>query len=488
LLNNKKLSSNSFLSSIIKEAFLLFVSVILLYTVSYSKPSKSKVLPNIIIILNDDMGYQDLGCFGSPNIKTPRVDKLSKEGMRFTDFYVASPVCSASRASLLTGCYPQNVGVKGVFFPNTGEGLEPSNVTLAEVLSEVGYATAAIGKWHLGDQKKYLPTNQGFNSYYGIPYSNDMYAAKNMKYSEDCLFREGYSAEKILDAFNGEIVGGQPKALKNKVPLMRNEECIEYPCDQTTVTKRYTDESIEFINRSVQEEKPFFLYLANTMPHIPIFTSEKFKGKSERGLYGDAIEEIDYNTGRILDKLKQLGIEENTIVIFTSDNGPWLGVGKENEGCALPLFEGKFTSFDGGMRVPFIIRWPGKIPANSTCSQLASTIDLVPTLANITGAKLTQQKIDGMNILDLWMSKDGAKTPHEFYFYAHTGQAVRSGDWKYHKKQVYTVTDKALRFEGPALYNLKNDIGESQNVIDQYPEITKRLANALEEHLQEISK
>ena len=358
--------------------------------------------PNVIIIFNDDQGYQDLGCYGSPNISTPRVDQLAKEGMRFTDFYVASSVCSASRAALLTGCYPQKVGLEGVFFPNTGhQGVNPKHVTIAEVLKGAGYSTAAIGKWHLGDIKEFLPTSQGFDSYYGIPYSNDMYGAKGMKYSDDCLFLEGYSEEKILDAFNGEMWGEQPKALKSKVPLMRNEECIEYPCNQTTITRRYTDEGIEFISESINKKQPFFLYLANSMPHIPLYASEDFKGKSKGGLYGDVIEEIDYNTGRILDHLKKLDIEDNSIVIFTSDNGPWLEVGKEKSGNALPLFEGKFTSLEGGMRVPFIIKWTRKIPTGTTCTELASSIDIFPTLAKITGAKLPEKELDGMDILDL---------------------------------------------------------------------------------------
>jgi len=269
---------------------------------------------------------------------------------------------------------------------------------------------------------------------------------------------------------------------------MRDDKCIEYPCDQTTITRRYTDESIKFITESVNSKSPFFLYLANTMPHIPLFVSEDFKGKSDRGIYGDVIEEIDFNTGRILDHLKSLGIEENTIVIFTSDNGPWLAVGSEKSGTALPFFEGKFTCFEGGMRVLFVIRWPGKIPANSICSELAATIDIFPTLAKITGAKLPEKGLDGKGILDLWIGKDGAKTPHEYYFYAYTGQAVRSGDWKYHKKEHFNVQSTARDTKGPTLYNLKNDIGETQNVIAEYPEIAQRLAKALDAHLQEINK
>jgi arylsulfatase A len=454
-------------------------------------------MPNIVIIFNDDQGYQDLGCYGSPDIKTPRVDQLAKEGMRFTDFYVASPVCSASRAALLTGCYPQRVGVPGVFWPNRKGGLDPQYETIADTLKRAGYATAAVGKWHLGDSPQYLPTRQGFDSYYGIPYSNDMFPAQDMKYSEDCRYREGMTQATLKKAFEetaekkkslkkSHWLYGQPVALKDKVPLMRNEECIEFPADQSTITRRYADEGIRFISESVKAGKPFFLYLANSMPHVPLFASPDFKGRSEDGPYGDTIEEIDFNTGRIMDLLKKLGIEGNTIVIFSSDNGPWLEKG-DQAGSAKPLFEGKFTSFEGGVRVPCIIRWPGRIPEGSTCSEIASTIDLLPTLAHIVGVQLSDSNLDGKDILDLW-TKEGAKTPHAYFFYVNQGQAVRSGDWKYHKKEVFKVQKTARKASGTALYNLNDDIGESTNVIDEYPEIAERLALVLEGHLQEIRK
>ena len=406
--------------------------------------------------------------------------------MRFTDFHVASPVCSASRSALLTGCYPQRVGVAGVFFPNRGHnGLDPKHVTLAETLKGAGYATGAVGQWHLGDHIEFLPTNQGFDSYYGIPYSNDMSPASDMAYAEDCLFREGQSLKTLEQAFAGELNKGSPRSLKNKVPLMRNTKCIEFPADQSKITRRYADEGIKFISESVQTDKPFFLYLANSMPHTPLYASPEFKGKSEGGLYGDTIEEIDFNTGRILDHLAALGIEENTIVIYTSDNGPWL-VKKEHSGSADPLFEGKFTSFEGGCRVPTIMKWPARIPAGSACSELASTIDLHPTFAGLAGAKLPDRELDGKDIAALMTGNRNAKTPHEYFFYAHRGQAVRSGDWKYHKKMHFTTMDDGRDREKPALYNLKNDIGESKNRIDEYPEIADRLSKALEQHLRKI--
>ncbi|MBF0196119.1 MAG: sulfatase [Planctomycetes bacterium] len=437
------------------------------------------IQPNVIIIFNDDQGYQDLGCYGSPDIKTPRVDQMAKEGMKFTDFYVASSVCSPSRAALLTGCYPQRVGVGGVFFPNKGNnGLNPAHVTIAETLKTVGYKTKAVGKWHLGDDVKFLPTNQGFDSYYGIPYSNDMSPSRISKYAEDCLWREGMSEEILQKAF--AALKTDKKALKNfnnKVPLMQNQEVIEFPADQSTITKRFASESITFISESVKEKNPFFLYLANSMPHTPLFASPDFKGKSQRGLYGDVIEEIDYNVGRILDHLDELGIADDTIVIFSSDNGPWLIKGK-NGGSALPLFEGKMTNFEGGQRVPAIVRWPNKIPAGSICNEIATSMDLYPTIAQIAGANLPEMALDGQNILDLLMGVKDAVSPHKYFFYGQ--RAVRSGDWKYHKVEKF-VTKKTQRdTNSPSLYNLKEDIGESKNIIDKYPEIANRLKKALE--------
>ena len=262
--------------------------------------SKTKK-PNVIIIFTDDQGYQDLGCFGAPKIKTPNIDRMAKAGKKFTDFYVASSVCSASRAALLTGCYPKRVGVSGVYFPNRQkQGLNPKETTIANMLKSNGYNTACVGKWHLGDQVEFLPTSQGFDSYYGIPYSNDMYPAHKMKYSPNVKINEGINLEEMKAEL---LKNGKPKGMKGKVPLMRDDTCIEFPADQTTITKRYTDEALDFIDKN--KANPFFLYLAHSMPHIPLYASEEFKGKSAGGLYGDTIEEIDHNVGRILKRLKE---------------------------------------------------------------------------------------------------------------------------------------------------------------------------------------
>ena len=255
--------------------------------------------------------------------------------------------------------------------------------------------------------------------------------------------------------------------------------------DQSTITRRFADEGIRFISESVKGGKPFFLYLANSMPHTPLFASPRFRGKSKRGLYGDTIEEINFNTGRIMDHLKQLGVEENTIVIFTSDNGPWLIKG-DHAGSPRPLFEGKFTSFEGGCRVPCIIKWPAKIPAGSICSEVASTIDLHPTLARLAGAELPEMGLDGKDITDLMTSEKGAKSPHDYFFYVHRGMAVRCGDWKYHKKKHFTTMGGGREKVEPALYSLRNDIGEAKNVIDEYPEIAERMVEALDDHIRRI--
>ncbi|MCK4628408.1 MAG: sulfatase, partial [Sedimentisphaerales bacterium] len=363
------------------------------------KPGRSGgKLPNIVIIFTDDQGYQDVGCFGSPLIKTPNLDRMACEGVKFTDMHVAQAVCGASRAALLTGCYPNRNGLLGAPMPNSQHGIHEDEMTIAELVKQKDYATAIFGKWHLGDNPRFLPLQHGFDEYFGLPYSNDMWPK-------------------------------HPKNIKWKfppLPLIEGNKTIEHNPDQSQLTTWYTERAVKFIDKN--KERPFFLYVAHNMPHVPLFVSDKFKGKSKRGLYGDVIMEIDWSVGQILAALKRNGLDENTLVIFTSDNGPWLNYG-DHGGCALPLREGKGTMWEGGQREPCIMRWPGKIPAGTTCQEPAMTIDLLPTIARLTKTKLPKHKIDGKDIWPLMAGQGGAKCPHEaLYFYYGTDlHAVRSG-------------------------------------------------------------
>jgi arylsulfatase A-like enzyme len=427
--------------------------------------------PNIVLIFTDDQGYQDVGCFGAPKIKTPNLDRMADEGTRFTDFYVGAPVCSASRAALLTGCYCARVSVTGVLFPRHRQGLNPDEITIAEVLKSRGYSTACIGKWHLGHHPEFLPTSQGFDSYFGIPYSNDMTIDPQMRLAEDIVLREGMTEERLRT----------DKPRKNWVPLMRNEQVVEYPCDQTTLTRRYTEEASRFIREN--KDGPFFLYLPHTMPHIPLFVTDEFRGKSQGGLYGDVIEEIDWSVGEILKTLTETGVDDNTLVVFTSDNGPWLSVG-DRGGCALPLRDGKFTTYEGGMRLPCIVRFPGRVPAGAVCSEVAATIDLLPTFAQLAGAQVPDDRvIDGKNIWPLMAGEAGAKSPHQVYFFR--GMAVRQGNWKLHLKVRSTVKSRPAG-PVPQLYDLSSDISEAKNVAEEHPDIVERLTKLIEQHRQDI--
>lgn len=408
---------------------------------------ESRKLPNFVIIYCDDLGYGDIGCFGSPQIKTPNIDRMASEGMLFTDFYSAAPVCTPSRAALMTGCYPQRVNLPQVINYRSKVGISDKEITLAQVLKTRGYATACIGKWHLGWQKPFLPTRHGFDYYYGIPYSNDM------------------------------------DYIEFHTPLMRNEKIIEQPVVQETLTERYTGEVIKFITE--HKDEPFFVYLPHTFPHVPLHASERFRNKSAYGLYGDVVQCIDWSTGQILDTLKKLGLDDNTIVMFSSDNGPWMAKDR-NAGSAGPLRGGKFQTWDGGMREPTIMRWPGHIPAGGRCSEVATTMDVFPTFAKLAGARVpTDRIIDGKDIRPLMMGKPDAISPHEeFFFYSvNRLEAVRSGKWKLvlpHKDQT-TNEDVPL-----SLFDLSTDVGETTDLSAKYPSIVKRLQAAADKCREDL--
>ena len=412
--------------------------------------------PNFVIIFADDQGYQDVGCFGSPNIETPNLDRMAAEGMKFTDFYSAASICSPSRAALMTGCYPPRVGITKVLFRRDNIGLNPKEVTIADVLKGQGYATSCVGKWHLGHLPEFLPTSNGFDSYFGLPYSNDMDGIKGKDRNLDRAWRE-----KDYSPWG--------------VPLMRDKEIIEQPAVQTTLTERYTDEAVSFIHKN--KDKPFFLYMPHTMPHVPLFVSNDFYVKDVFKAYKATIEQIDHSVGRVFAALKKAGVDKKTLVIYTSDNGPWLSK-KHHGGSALPLRDGKFTTYEGGMREPCIMRWPGKIPAGKVCTEVCGTIDVLPTFAKLAGAPLPSDRvIDGKNIWPLMAGKSGAKSPHEAYFYYRgtTLEAVRSGRWKLRRSR------KSME-----LYDLQADIGEKNNLAQNHPDIVQRLTKTMEEFDAEL--
>jgi len=414
-------------------------------------------LPNVVIIFTDDQGYADVGCYGAEGFQTPNLDRMAAEGIRFTDFYVAAPACTPSRAALMTGCYPQRVGLPHVLGPDAKIGISEKETTIAEMLKQCGYATACYGKWHLGHHPKFLPTSHGFDDYFGLPYSNDMwtYHPTNKSFP--------------------------------RLPLIDGKKNISYDPDQSQLTTWYTEHAVSFIERNT--DRPFFVYLAHSMPHVPLFVSDKFKGKSRQGLYGDVIMEIDWSVGEILSTLKRLAIDEKTLVIFTSDNGPWLSYG-DHAGSAEPLREGKGTTFDGGQREACIMRWPGRIPPGTICKEMATAMDVLPTLARLTGATLPGRRIDGKDIWPLMSAQPGAKTGHEAFFYYNGWnlEAVRSGKWKLHLPHTYRTLagrkggtgGKPVRYDQEkitlSLFDLESDIAESRDIADQHPEVVERLS------------
>jgi len=429
--------------------------------------------PNVVIIFTDDQGYGDIGCFGAEGYRTPHLDRMADEGRRFTSFYSAAPACSGSRVSLLTGSYYARLKFPTVLFPHHKVGLAENELTIAELAKQKGYATACIGKWHVGHHEKFLPTQHGFDSYFGVPYSNDMTIDPNARLAADIKLRNGLKRNEVRDA----------KPRTDWVPLMRDNEIVEYPADQSTLTRRYTEEAVKFIDENA--EQPFLLYLPHTMPHTPLFTTPDFTLVATTR-YGDVIEEIDWSVGQILAALEKNGVDENTLVVFTTDNGPWLAFGN-HAGNAGPLREGKGTTFEGGMRVPCIMRWPARIPAGSECDKTAGTIDLLPTMAELIDGDLPEHPIDGKSIVKLMTGGLDEPSPHEYYCYYQGPhlQAIRSGDWKLHFRHSYhTIVKpghdgnhghaKNLIIE-MSLFNLKDDIGETTNVADKYPHIVARL-------------
>jgi arylsulfatase A len=425
-----------------------------------SKPSRRK--PNFVIIFADDLGYGDLGCFGHPTIRTPNLDRMAVEGQRWTNFYVGASVCTPSRAALLTGRLPIRSGMcssrRRVLFPDSASGIPAREVTLAEGLKTVGYTTGCIGKWHLGHLPPYLPTNNGFDSYFGIPYSNDM----------DRVGGEGRKAY------------SEQKSEYWNVPLMRDEEIIERPANQNTITKRYSEEAVKFIEKN--KSKPFFLYLAHNLPHVPLFASKDFQDTSLRGLYGDVVQEIDDGVGRILDTIRREGLAENTFVVFTSDNGPWL-IFNELGGSAGLLREGKGCTYEGGMREPCVMWWPGKIKSGVVCD-MGATMDLYTTFLTLAGAEVPSDRVvDGLDLSPALFGTGPSPRKTMFYYRGTKLYAVRKGPYKAHffTRSGYRG-DKEVHHDPPVLYNLEHDPSEKYDIFKQHPDVIEDIQKEVARH------
>ena len=434
-----------------------------------SRSTTSK--PNIVLIFTDDQGYGDLGCFGSKTIRTPNLDRLAREGRKFTSFMSASPVCTPSRSALLTGCYPKRIGLaQGVLSPTSTHALNPTEHTIADHLKQQGYATACFGKWHLGHHPETLPTAQGFDSYFGIPYSNDM----NHPANED--------KPKGGPAGMDELWKDPQSSLtKWKTPLMENDKIIELPVDQRTITRRCTDRGVAFIKEN--QQRPFFLYLPYSMPHIPLYVPDDVRDPDPKRAYINTIEHLDTEVGRIFDTLRELKLAENTYVIYATDNGPWLTF-KHHGGSAGPLRDGKMSTFEGGQRVPCIMWAPGRIPAGTQCDALASTIDVLPTIAAHTGAPLPKDRaIDGMDITAL-LKEEAKSVRNEFLYYAMTGriEGIRVGDWKLLvKPPTGKNAPKTPAKPTVMLFNLDTDLGEQTNLATEKPDLVERLQKRMTE-------
>ena len=420
----------------------------------------NKNRPNLVIIFADDQGYGDLSCFGSTEIKTPNIDRIAKEGRKFTSFMVASPVCTPSRAALLTGCYPKRVGMhQHVLFPSSNKGLNPEEYTIADHFKSIGYTTACFGKWHLGHHKEVLPTSNGFDTYFGIPYSNDMNHPDN-------------KGKPKGGADGMDILWNDPESTltKWKTPLFEDENIVELPVDQRTVTRRYTQKSIDFIKTN--KDKPFFIYLPHSMPHIPLYVPDEIRDPNPQNAYINTIEHIDSEVGRLLDTLDELNLTKSTYIIYTTDNGPWLSF-RHHGGSAGPLRDGKGTTFEGGQRVPCVMRGPG-IPADTVCDELMGTIDLLPTFASITGKPLPKgNKIDGIDASSLLTGKGKSKR-NEFIHYTSRGEVegIRQGRWK------LLIKKKRGKGQGRRellLFDLSQDLGETNNLATENPEMVGKL-------------
>ncbi|MGY5851153.1 sulfatase family protein [Salegentibacter sp. F14] len=435
----------------------LLLWLILLFGMDSSAQSKEadQIQPNVIIIFVDDLGYGDLSSFGHPTIKTPNIDKMAQEGVKLTQFYVGASICTPSRAALLTGRLPVRSGMAGsensgnVLYPRSTGGLPQSEITLAEAVREQGYTTGIIGKWHLGHLPEFLPLNHGFDYYFGIPYSNDMVPPRYKKAPE--------------------------------LPLYENHKIIESDPDQNLLTRRYTEKAIEFIKEN--KDQPFFLYYPNNFPHTPLHASNKFENSSKRGLYGDVVQEIDWSVGEILKTLKQLEIDKNTLVVFTSDNGPWLKR-RKNGGSAGLLYEGKASTYEGGFRVPAVVRWPGEIPDNQITDALTSTMDFFPTIMKLAGSPLPKdRRLDGVNIMPLLKGEKKQANDVIYYYLRDKLYAIRKGSWKAHFITKASYSKEAPKaHDPPLLYNIDEDPSEKYEVGAKFPEKIEEIKRIYKEH------